>query len=408
MAYVRYNSPSLKCIVDEFLFGKYLKGDAKGETIFRCLVDYLKEHNVPLGNITAVATDGAPAMVGRYRGFAALLKEKVSNVRTVHCVLHRHHLVAKKLSGELHDALKVCIRSVNKIKAHPLNSRLFAMLCEKNDETLNQLLLHTEVRWLSRGDSLQRLVDLYDSTVEFLTDADPSLCDELKMCKNHLFYLADLYSKFNEVQKRLQGKDVTIIQARTILMGFQVKIGLFKSSLARKDFKYFSNLRQLEEDENISDCDLEIYIKHLEKLREDFKVRFEDLEKMHVPDWIVAPFDLEIENADIESYLEDELVDMCVDLEAKSLFRSKSLSDYWSNGNTATKYPKLSATVEPFLLAFPSSYMVEAGFSHANAVLTKQRNRLNLEERGDLRLKLTNLQPNINALADAHQTHPSH
>ena len=138
MVYVRYNSPSLKCIVDEFLFGKYLKGDAKGETIFQCLVDYLKEHNIPLGSINAVATDGAPAMVGRYIGFAALLKEKVSKVRIIHCVLHRHHLVAKKLSGELHNALKVCIRSIDKIKAHPLNLRLFAMLCEKNDETLNQ------------------------------------------------------------------------------------------------------------------------------------------------------------------------------------------------------------------------------------------------------------------------------
>ncbi|OUC49758.1 hypothetical protein D917_05088, partial [Trichinella nativa] len=79
--------------------------DAKGETIFRSLEDYLKEHNVPLGNITAVATDGAPAMVGRYRGFATLLKETVPDVRAVHCVLHRHHLVAKNLSGELHAAL---------------------------------------------------------------------------------------------------------------------------------------------------------------------------------------------------------------------------------------------------------------------------------------------------------------
>ncbi|XP_003371113.1 conserved hypothetical protein [Trichinella spiralis] len=80
-------------------------GDAKGETIFRCLEHYLKEHNVPHGNITAVANDGAPAMVGRYRGFATLLKETVPDVRAVHCVLHRHHLVAKNLSGELHAAL---------------------------------------------------------------------------------------------------------------------------------------------------------------------------------------------------------------------------------------------------------------------------------------------------------------
>ena len=70
-------------------------------------MDYLKEHHVPLGNITAVANDGAPAMVGCYRGSATLLNEKTSNVRTVNCVLHRHHLVAKKLSGELYDALNV-------------------------------------------------------------------------------------------------------------------------------------------------------------------------------------------------------------------------------------------------------------------------------------------------------------
>ncbi|XP_023233556.1 zinc finger BED domain-containing protein 5-like [Centruroides sculpturatus] len=154
MAYVRFHSPSLNDTVDEFLFAKYLETDSKGETIFLCLQDYLNKHNIPFGNITAVATDGAPAMVGRYRGFFVFLKKKVPKVHTVHCVLHRQHLVAKKLSGELHDTLKVCIRSINKIKAHPLNSRLFAKLCEENDDTFNQLLLHTEVRWLSRGDSL--------------------------------------------------------------------------------------------------------------------------------------------------------------------------------------------------------------------------------------------------------------
>ena len=58
---------------------------------------------------------------------------------------------------------------------------------------------------------------------------------------------------------------------------------------------------------------------------------------MHLLDWIVTLFDLEIENVDIESRL-DELADMCVDLEGKSLFRSKNLSDNWSNVNTVTKY----------------------------------------------------------------------
>lgn len=77
--------------------------------------------------------------------------------------------------------------------------------------------------------------------------------------------MADLYSKFNEIQKCLQGKDLKIIQAQTNQIGFNVKTELFKPSLAWKDFKYFTNLRQLEEDENNSECELEIYIKHHKK-----------------------------------------------------------------------------------------------------------------------------------------------
>jgi hypothetical protein len=154
MAYVRYFSASLKCFTDEFLFSTYLEGDSKRETIFRCIEEYFQEQNISLENIIAVATDGAPAMIGRYRGFATLLKQKVPHVVTVYCVLHRTHLVAKKLSGELHEALMICIRSINKTKAHRLISRVFVKLCEKNDEIANQLLMHTEVRWLSRGDSL--------------------------------------------------------------------------------------------------------------------------------------------------------------------------------------------------------------------------------------------------------------
>ncbi|KRZ48612.1 SCAN domain-containing protein 3 [Trichinella nativa] len=145
-----------------------------------------------------------------------------------------------------------------------------------------------------------------------------------------------------------------------------------------------------------------------EKLEEDFKIRFEDLESMTVPDWIIAPFDIETGNANIEFSLQKEHVEMSADLEAKLLFKHKSLSEFWSNVNITNKYPKLSAAAQPFLLAFPSLYMVEAGVSHVNAILIKQRNRLNLEMLGDLRLKLTNFQPNINALAAAHLTHPSH
>jgi len=153
---------------------------------------------------------------------------------------------------------------------------------------------------------------------------------------------------------------------------------------------------------------IEIFTNHLGNLQDDFSIRFKDLENMTIPEWIITPFDVKFEDLSVEPECEYELAELSVDIAAKAVFESRSLSDFWYNVNTRDKYSKLTAAAEPFLLAFPSSYMVEAGFSHVNAILSKQCNRLNLEDQGDLRLKLTNIQPDVNALARAHQAHPSH
>ena len=66
MAYVRSCSASVKCIVDEFLAVKYFKLDSKCETISKTLQEYFQFHDIPLTNITAVACDGVPAIIGCY------------------------------------------------------------------------------------------------------------------------------------------------------------------------------------------------------------------------------------------------------------------------------------------------------------------------------------------------------
>jgi len=162
------------------------------------------------------------------------------------------------------------------------------------------------------------------------------------------------------------------------------------------------------EEHRISDDYIEIFTNHLGNLQVDFRVRFKDLENMTIPEWIITPFDVKFENLSVEPECEYELAELSVVIAAKAVFESRSLSDFWYNVNARDKYPKLAVAAEPFLLAFPSSYMVEAGFSHVDAILSKQRNRLNLEERGDLRLKLTNIQPDVHVTVRAHQAHPSH
>ena len=106
-------------------------------------------------------------MIGPHRGFIAHLKREVPDLFTIHCVIHRQYLVAKHLSHRLHSTLRAVIRAVNKIKAHSLNDRIFRQLCHENEEEFERLLLHTEVRWLSKGKCLQRFYNLYDSVIDF-------------------------------------------------------------------------------------------------------------------------------------------------------------------------------------------------------------------------------------------------
>ncbi|KFD60194.1 hypothetical protein M514_27638, partial [Trichuris suis] len=74
-------------------------------------------------------------------------------------------------------------------------------LCEANDEDFNRLLLHTEVRWLSKGTCLSRFYSLFDTVLEFLDDENARLRDNLKKFKNDIAYLTELYLKFNECMK---------------------------------------------------------------------------------------------------------------------------------------------------------------------------------------------------------------
>ncbi|KAJ8031413.1 SCAN domain-containing protein 3 [Holothuria leucospilota] len=59
-------------------------------------------------------------------------------------------------------------------------------------------------------------------------------------------------------------------------------------------------------------------------------------------------------------------------------------------------------------MAFPTSYLVERGFSTVMVLLTKYRNCLDITGRDDLRLFLTKMEPDIRNPTALHQAHPSH
>ncbi|CDW61102.1 hypothetical protein TTRE_0000953001 [Trichuris trichiura] len=291
LAYVRFIKAEQ--VVQEMLFAKELVTDTRGESIFLVLKDFFEEKEIPLSNITAVATDGAPAMTGRQRGFIAHLKQIVPDIVAVHCVIHREHLAAKRLSNRLNSLLRLVINAISKIKSNPLNDRLFRQLCEESDAEYSRLLLHTKVRWLSKGTCLTRfycLFELFEAVVEFFASYDNALCENLKKRESDIAYLADLYFKFNEMNLLLQGNELNRITTKAAVCGFVRKLPLLRRNLARRELGQFPNLCALQVNVEIKDDDVEAYCQHLDMLHHDLSARYEDILGMEVPSWVIDSF----------------------------------------------------------------------------------------------------------------------
>ena len=75
------------------------------------------------------------------------------------------------------------------------------------------------------------MYDLFDTVVEFLQEVDDNLSIELSNRCVDLAYLSDIFDKLNEVNLKLQGKQVNLIKAKSVVMGFINKLTLFKQNM---------------------------------------------------------------------------------------------------------------------------------------------------------------------------------
>ena len=168
IAFVRYVQGDK--IKEEFLFCKHLTTTAKAIDVKKILDDFFTNNGLTWSIVSAVCTDGAPAMMGCNSGLRGLIKGDAPHITITHCMLHRHALVSKTLPSSLADVLRIVVETVNYVKGLPLNHRIFMQLCEQMDSEFKVLLYHSEVRWLSRGKVMNRVFVLCAELLEFLRD----------------------------------------------------------------------------------------------------------------------------------------------------------------------------------------------------------------------------------------------
>ncbi|XP_060796340.1 zinc finger BED domain-containing protein 5-like [Neoarius graeffei] len=227
LTYVRYVRDKL--IEEDVLFCRPLQSHTTGEAIFNVLDSFIRENGLAWDRCVGLCTDGARAMTGREQGLAARVKQVAPLVKWTHCMVHREALAAKKMPSLLESVLNQSVKMINLIKSRPLNSRLFEVLCQEMGSEHEQLLLHTEVRWLSRGRVLQRLYELRDEVKRFLTQINSDLAKNLDdpLWLACLSYLVDIFDRLNGLNLSLQGRETHILLLAEKVDAFKQKLDLW-------------------------------------------------------------------------------------------------------------------------------------------------------------------------------------
>ena len=399
LAYVRYIDKEK--FQEEMLFCQSLETTTRGVDIYNKVSNYFDDNEIPKTNIVSCAADGAPAMMGKNTGCLKLLKDENPNMLVVHCVIHRENLVAKNLAPKLHEILHSAIKCINYIKANAKTERLFQKFCEVNHTNHVRLLLHTEVRWLSKGNCLRRLMELFEPLSEFLKDKSEITLLMTTDGKAYVSYLADTFEKLCSLNKQLQGADATLCDAKAKIFGFVTFLSLCRGNILSKSYVQFLWLKECDVTQEANT----VIAEHLEMLMNDFNQRFYDLKAMEFPSWLTQPLLSDL-SAVSEQY-QQELCELQQDESMKTIFKIKG-NLMWLSQECKKKYPRCTALASQKLISFPSSYLVECGFSVVADLLHAKRNQLEITKRGDLRLKLTKLEPRIKQLCRQHQAQGSH
>ncbi|XP_057667227.1 general transcription factor II-I repeat domain-containing protein 2A-like [Diorhabda carinulata] len=227
--------------------------------------------------LLCITTDGAPAMTGNKNGFVELCRanEEFPSFFSFHCIINQQVLCSKVLNTE--EIMGIATKIVNSISARSLKRRLIQLQLEDRESAEHtDLVLHTDVRWLSCGKFLQRFQELLLEITAFLDKRG----DDTQILKNEkwltdLAFLTDITMHLNIVNLELQGKGKTIIEMISAVNAFKSKLQLMIDQLKRKDLKHFPSLKA-----RIPQFNYDTYEDELSNILGQFEMRFYDCSKL--------------------------------------------------------------------------------------------------------------------------------
>ncbi|KAK2717663.1 hypothetical protein QYM36_006440 [Artemia franciscana] len=408
IVFVRYQDCS--DIRENILFCQNLQSRTTGEELFKVIDKFFAEGGILWDWCLSVCSDGAATLTGKNNGLMAWIRKKNPKVKWLHCIIHRQALASKRMNAHLHETLNEAVKVINFIKARPLNSRMFKLLCQEMGSEHQHLLLHTEVRWLSRGRILNRLFELRQEVHMFLLEQKSAFSSLFEnqdwVCR--LAYLADIFDKLNDLNLSMQGFRTDELSLNSKMCAFIKKLEFWLKKVQRNGVSVFPTLDKFADDSEIDnlnticDCIRET----LTKLRDELVSYFPSIMNQdRTQDWIQNPF---VEDVTSRSGLSDKLTENLIELASDRTlelkFQNVTVSQFWLE--VKGEYKELSEIAMSALLPFGSTYLCEVSFSAMSLIKTKHRNRLSVQN--DLIIAVSDIEPRFDNILAKKQPQVSH
>ncbi|XP_065664734.1 general transcription factor II-I repeat domain-containing protein 2B-like [Hydra vulgaris] len=421
-----------------------MKGQMRGEDIAESVLKCLETKNINIERIVSVATDRAPAMIAKSKGFIKLFSSHISHkIISFHCILHQEALVAKSLRAipQLKNAMEVIVPIVNFIRAKSLNHKIFTALLEELDFIHKELVTFTAVRWLSRGKTFSECLS---EITKFLAVRNYNE-EHCKLLKNSewlqkFYFLLDMTERFKKLNLEMQGKRIISAQLLEELSTFEQKLDLFLDDISGDQFIYFNSLRNfrmkiISEAEKVN---RKQFFEIITTIVHQFASRFHDFRKyQETLKFVMLPLKCNLTLMDFNAFPEINIADLhleLVEIRNKSIWADKfeamlaHIAIYEENMKDTpqdiiisgiyifrcwTSLPNTyinSKTLAFGLLSiFSSTYNCEQFFSSMNFIKNKYQSRLTDEStQALLQLHSTKYRLNLTKLSKKVQIQKSH